>query len=222
MESYDDKYNDIQLERILRENAEKRTAYSKSIGTNKRTSYQEKKKSNGKPAILITMAALLVAAGISAPKVIERVNYANDLEKATAIVEEIAYDNLSNTGLIFTDPNGNSSIKLGGNDISDYSVLNKGDATPVELYAYDKALEKAGDTTHSEFEKLVMASSYNDGTYNYVSFSQYCTVNGFTDSEKNPSGLEFRKFAKDELVKSYRNGTIDNIMTQVIDESRGK
>ena len=168
------------------------------------------------------MAALLVAAGISAPKVIERVNYANDLEKATAIVEEVAYDNLSNTGLIFTDPNGNSSIKLGGNDISDYSVLNKGDATPVELYAYDKALEKAGDTTHSEFEKLVMASSYNDGTYNYISFSQYCTVNGFTDSEKNPSGLEFRKFAKDELVKSYRNGTIDNIMTQVIDESRGK
>lgn len=222
MESYDDRYNDIQLERILRENVEKRTAYSKSIGTNKRTSYQKRKKSNGKPAILITMAALLVAAGISAPKVIERVNYANDLEKATAIVEEIAYDNLSNTGLIFTDPNGNSSIKLGGNDISDYSVLNKGDATPVELYAYDKVLEKAGDTTHSEFEKLVMASSYNDGTYNYISFSQYCTVNGFTDSEKNPSGLEFRKFAKDELVKSYRNGTIDNIMTQVIDESRGK
>lgn len=104
MESYDDRYNDIQLERILRENAEKRTAYSKSIGTNKKTSYQKRKKSNGKPAILITLAALLVAAGISAPKVIERVNYANDLEKATAIVEEIAYDNLSNTGLIFTDP----------------------------------------------------------------------------------------------------------------------
>ena len=132
-----------------------------NLYSNKKISYQKRKKSNGKPAILITMAALLVAAGISAPKVIERVNYANDLEKA-------------------------------------------------------------GDTTHSEFEKLVMASSYNDGTYNYISFSQYCTVNGFTDSEKNPSGLEFRKFAKDELVKSYRNGTIDNIMTQVIDESRGK
>ena len=48
MESYDDRYNDIQLERILRENAEKRTAYSKSISTNKKTSYQKRKKSNGK------------------------------------------------------------------------------------------------------------------------------------------------------------------------------
>lgn len=221
MESYENKYNDIQLERILRENAEKKSAYNKSVGTNKKTSYTKKKKTNKKISTTLVVASLLAAIGISMPTIIERVSYANDLEKATAIVEEIAYDNLTATGLITIDENGNTSIKK-GDTTSSYIALDTKDITPVEVYAYDKALEKAGDTTHDELEKLVTSSSYNNGTYNYISFKQYCTVNGFIDSNKNPSGIEFRKYAKDTLVKSYRDGTIDNIMKQVINESRGK
>lgn len=220
MESFENKYNDVQLERILRENSEKKKAMNDSVG-NSSVSYSNKKK--GKINILppLVLAGLLIAAGITAPKVIQKVEYSNDLEKATSIVKEVAYDNLSSNDLITFDQDGNICINP-NNSTEDYAKLCDDDISAVELYTYGKALKDAGDTYSDEFQKLVTSSTYNDGAYNYISFKQYCTVNGFVDKDSNPSTMEFNKYAQDKLVESYRNNTIDEVMQKIVNESRGK
>lgn len=220
MESFENKYNDVQLERILRENSEKKKAMNDSVG-NSSVSYSNKKK--GKISIVppLVLAGLLIAAGITAPKVIQKVEYSNDLEKATSIVKEVAYDNLSSTDLVTFDQDGNICINP-NNSTEDYAKLCDDDISAVELYTYGKALKDAGDTYSDEFQKLVTSSTYNDGSYNYISFKQYCTVNGFVDKDSNPSTIEFNKYAQDKLVESYRNNTIDEVMQKVVNESRGK
>ncbi|MGN1312080.1 MAG: hypothetical protein ACI4U4_03595 [Bacilli bacterium] len=222
MENYDDKIYAAQLERMLNDNANSKKARNTSIGNNKKTNHKNKRKNPGKKIIItLVLAGILTAIGIEVPTIIERVNYTNDLEKATAIVVEQATENLSNTGLVIIDEDGNVSINPEGNKIEDYAKLENVDSTIGEFYAYDKALEKAGDTINTEFEKLVQASSYNGGVYNYTGFDQMCRINGLTNNG-NASGLEFKKYAEQELVNSYRNGTIDQIMKQVINETKGK
>lgn len=225
MEDFESKYNDVQLERMLNENANKNRVSNKSIGKNKVTSYSKKKQSKkllGKNGKIILTIALLVIMGINAPKAIRTVRYASDLNKATKIVTEQANDNLENANLVDVDDKGNVTIKDGGNSISDYGRLNLCDPSIAEIYAYDKALDGAGDTINTEFEKLIEATSYKDGMYNYTSLAQYYTVNGLVDKDGKPSGAEFKKYAEEQLVKSYRDGTIDDIMKKVVNESRGK
>ena len=48
-----------------------------------------------------------------------------------------------------------------------------------------------------------------------------CRINGLTNNG-NASGLEFKKYAEQELVNSYRNGTIDQIMKKITSETKGK
>ena len=48
-----------------------------------------------------------------------------------------------------------------------------------------------------------------------------CRINGLTNNG-TASGLEFKKYAEEQLVNSYRNGTIDQIMKQLINETKGK
>lgn len=222
MENYEDKLYAVQLERMLNDNANSKKARNTSIGNNKKTNHKNKRKNPGKKIIItLVLAGILTAVGIEVPTIIEKVNYANDLEKATAIVVEQATENLSNAGLVIIDENGNVSIKPEGNKIEDYTKLENVDSTIGEFYAYDKALEKAGDTVNTEFEKLIQASSYNGGVYNYTGFDQMCRINGLTNNG-TASGLEFKKYAEEQLVNSYRNGTIDQIMKQLINETKGK
>ena len=222
MENYEDKLYAVQLERMLNDNANRKKARNTSIGNNKKTNHKNKRKNPGKKIIItLVLAGILTAIGIELPTIIERVNYTNDLEKATAIVVEQATENLSNAGLVIIDENGNVSIKPEGNKIEDYAKLENVDSTIGEFYAYDKALEKAGDTVNTEFEKLIQASSYNGGVYNYTGFDQMCRINGLTNNG-TASGLEFKKYAEEQLVNSYRNGTIDQIMKQLINETKGK
>lgn len=222
MENYEDKLYAVQLERMLNDNANRKKARNTSIGNNKKTNHKNKRKNPGKKIIItLVLAGILTAVGIEVPTIIEKVNYANDLEKATAIVVEQATENLSNAGLVIIDENGNVSIKPEGNKIEDYTKLENVDSTIGEFYAYDKALEKAGDTVNTEFEKLIQASSYNGGVYNYTGFDQMCRINGLTNNG-TASGLEFKKYAEEQLVNSYRNGTIDQIMKQLINETKGK
>lgn len=222
MENYEDKLYAVQLERMLNDNANRKKARNTSIGNNKKTNHKNKRKNPGKKIIItLVLSGILTAVGIEVPTIIEKVNYANDLEKATAIVVEQATENLSNAGLVIIDENGNVSIKPEGNKIEDYTKLENVDSTIGEFYAYDKALEKAGDTVNTEFEKLIQASSYNGGVYNYTGFDQMCRINGLTNNG-TASGLEFKKYAEEQLVNSYRNGTIDQIMKQLINETKGK
>lgn len=225
MEDFESKYNDAQLERMLNENANKNRVSNKSIGKDKVTSYSKKKQSKkllGKNGKIILTIALLVIMGINAPKAIRTVRYASDLNKATKIVTEQANANLENANLVDVDDKGKVTIKDGGNSISDYGRLNLCDPSMAEVYAYHNALVKAGDCYAIESEKLIEATSYKDGMYNYISISQYFTVNGLIDKDGRPSGAEFNKYAEEQLVKSYRDGTIDDIMKKVVNESRGK
>lgn len=225
MEDFESKYNDVQLERMLNENANKNRVSNKSVGKDKVTSYSKKKQSKkllGKTGKIILTVALLMVIGINTPNAIKSVRYASDLSKATKIVTEQANDNLENANLVNVDDKGNVTIKMGGNSISDYGRLNLCDPSIAEIYAYDKALESAGDTVNTEFEKLIEATSYKEGMYNYTSLAQYYTVNGLVDRDGKPNGAEFKKYAEEQLVKSYRDGTIDDIMTKAVNESRGK
>lgn len=225
MEDFESKYNDVQLERMLNENANKNRVSNKSIGKDKVTNYSKKKQSKkllGKTGKIILTVALLVVIGINTPNAIKSVRYASDLNKATKIVTEQANDNLENVNLVDVDDKGKVTLKAGENSISDYGRLNLCDPSMAEVYAYRNALVKAGDRYATEFEKLIEATSYKDGMYNYTSLAQYYTVNGLVDKDGKPSGAEFKKYAEEQLVKSYRDGTIDDIMKKVVNESRGK
>ena len=226
MEDYKDKYDDVQLERMLRENADRRRVTS--IGNTKETSHKKIKKNamqKALPWILVT-TLILGAAGIKiVPKLKENIEYANDLKDATAIVTE----NLEEAGLVNVDENGLVTINK-GNTIEEYSKLGLVDASLGEYYAYGSALNEAVKNakddrlgaSHDEYEKLIKASSYDGGTYNYTGLEQLCNINGLYGQNGLASGLEFKKYAEQELVNSYRNGTIDQIMQKVINDTKGK
>ena len=230
MEDYKDKYDDVQLERMLRENADRRRVTS--IGNTKETSHKKIKKNamqKALPWILVT-TLILGAAGIKiVPKLKENIEYANDLKDATAIVTEVATENLEEAGLVNVDENGLVTI-IKGNTIEEYSKLGLVDASLGEYYAYGSALNEAVKNakddrlgaSHDEYEKLIKASSYDGGTYNYTGLEQLCNINGLYGQNGLASGLEFKKYAEQELVNSYRNGTIDQIMQKVINNTKGK
>ena len=230
MEDYKDKYDDVQLERMLRENADRRRVTS--IGNTKETSHKKIKKNamqKALPWILVT-TLILGAAGIKiVPKLKENIEYANDLKDATAIVTEVATENLEEAGLVNVDENGLLTINK-GNTIEEYSKLGLVDASLGEYYAYGSALNEAVKNakddrlgaSHDEYEKLIKASSYDGGTYNYTGLEQLCNINGLYGQNGLASGLEFKKYAEQELVNSYRNGTIDQIMQKVINDTKGK
>lgn len=228
MDNY--KYDDVQLERMLRENAERRRVTS--IGNDKKTSRNNTRKNGlGKTLPWILVATLILgAAGIKiAPKLKENIEYTNDLKAATEIVAEVASENLEKTGLVNVDENGLVTINK-GNTIEEYSKLGLVDASLGEYYAYgsvlNEAVKNAKDdrlgASHDEYEKLIKASSYDGGTYNYTGLEQLCNINGLYGQSGVASGLEFKKYAEQELVNSYRNGTIDQIMQKVIKDAKGK
>lgn len=101
MEDYKNKYDDVQLERMLRENAEKRRATS--IGNDKKTSHKNTKKNATQKALPWILVATLIlgAAGIKfVPKLKENIEYTNDLKAATEIVTEVATENLEELDLL--------------------------------------------------------------------------------------------------------------------------
>lgn len=228
MDNY--KYDDVQLERMLRENAERRKATS--IGNDKKTSHNNTRKNGlGKTLPWILVATLILgAAGIKiAPKLKENIEFSNDLKAATEIVTEVATEYLEEAGLVNVDENGLVTINQ-GNTVEDYSKLGLVDASLGEYYAYGNALNEAVknaqdnrySASHDEYEKLIKASSYDGGTYNYIGLEQLCNINGLYGQGGLASGLEFKKYAEQELVNSYRNGTIDQIMQKVINDMKGK
>lgn len=228
MDNY--KYDDVQLERMLRENAERRRVTS--IGNDKKTSHNNTRKNGlGKTLPWILVATLILgAAGIKiAPKLKENIEFSNDLKAATEIVTEVATEYLEEAGLVNVDENGLVTINQ-GNTVEDYSKLGLVDASLGEYYAYGNALNEAVknaqdnrySASHDEYEKLIKASSYDGGTYNYIGLEQLCNINGLYGQGGLASGLEFKKYAEQELVNSYRNGTIDQIMQKVINDMKGK
>lgn len=230
MENYKDKYDDVQLERMLRENAERRKVTS--IGNDKKTSHNNTRKNGLRksiPWILVATLILGVAGVKVVPKLKENIEYTNDLKDATAIVTEVANENLEKAGLVNVDENGLVTINQ-GNTIEDYSRLELVDASLGEYYAYGSALNEAVKNakddrlgaSHEEYEKLIKGSSYDGGTYNYTGLEQLCNINGLYGQNGLASGLEFKKYAEQELVNSYRNGTIDQIMQKVIKDAKGK
>lgn len=230
MEDYKNKYDDVQLERMLRENAERRR--ETSIGNDKETSHKKTKKNATQKALPWILVATLIlgAAGIKfVPKLKENIEYTNDLKAATEIVTEVATEYLEEAGLVNVDENGLVTINQ-GNTIEDYSKLGLVDASLGEYYAYGNALNEAVknaqdnrySASHDEYEKLIKASSYDGGTYNYTGLEQLCNINGLYGQGGLASGLEFKKYAEQELVNSYRNGTIDQIMQKVIKDAKGK
>ena len=230
MEDYKNKYDDVQLERMLRENAERRRATS--IGNDKETSHKKAKKNTSQKALPWILVATLIlgAAGIKiVPKLKENIEYTNDLKAATGIVTEAATENLEKAGLVNIDENGLVTINQ-DNTVEDYSRLELIDASLGEYYAYGNALNEAVKNakvdklgaSHDEYEKLIKASSYDGGTYNYTGLEQLYNINGLYGQGGVASGLEFKKYAEQELVNSYRNGTIDQIMQKAINDAKGK
>lgn len=230
MEDYKSKYDDIQIERMLRENAERRR--ENSIGSSKVTSHRNKKKNGLKKKIVIAaiILSVLTAAGVKiVPEIVDTVSFANDLEMASEVVTNEAMTNLAKAGLVTVDENGIVTINK-NNTSEDYSKLGLVDASLGEFYAYREAIDKASANTEGfseiikadEFDKLVKGSSYEDGRYNYTDTSQFYRVNGLTAPDGDASSLEFDKYAKQELVKAYRNGNIEGVLEKTTDEVKGK
>ena len=132
---------------------------------------------------------------------------------AISIVVEDATKNLQQVGIITIEDDGSITINKNLTE-EDYQNIEISDPSIGEAYAYKKAFEKL-KADPEETNCLATMMSYDNGNQRYTDWNNFYEQQGLLTNEGNPSIKAFDDQGREELLKAYNKGEINNIVKEI-------
>ena len=200
-------------ERLIEQDNARKKAFEQLEARNKSIEQRRKK---ALLSVSLLVASLLPGIIVGGVKINDWIQKQMMISKATNVLCEDARENLILSGCAALEYNtGKPPFVLKDNSVSDYKnlVYRIGNVESKDVYVYASVFESMGQK--DEIDDFVSAIPYttDEGTYYYLDFDHYLSVNGYPDT------ATFENYVEGEIFTDYVNGNLNKYTSEVVEIS---